>query len=58
MPGLKKNPHLTGCISEIIAFNETIDNQTTLYIHEYLMEKFGITYTVVSYRCLKVCRGE
>ena len=37
MPGLK-NAHLTGCIDEIIAFCEILDDQKTSYIHEYLIK--------------------
>ena len=44
MSGLKKT-HLTGCIGEIITFYETLNDQETLYIHEYLMKKWGITDT-------------
>ena len=58
MPGLKKKTHLTGCIGEIIAFYETLDDRKTLYIHEYLTKQWGITDTIVSYWCLKVCGGE
>ena len=48
MPGLKIT-HLTGCIDEIIAFYDTIDDQKASHIHEYLMKKLGITNTVVLY---------
>ena len=34
-----KRTHLSGCIGEIIAFYETLNNKKTLYIHEYLMKK-------------------
>ena len=47
MSGLKKT-HLTGCIGEIITFYETLNDQETLYTHEYLMKKWGITDTIIS----------
>ena len=40
--------HLIGCIGEIIAFYETLDDQKTLHIHEYLTNKWEITNTIVS----------
>ena len=49
---------LTGCIGEIIAFYKTLNDQETSHTQEYLMKKWGITDTIVSYGCLKVCRGE
>ena len=48
IPGLHKT-HLTGSIGEIVAFHKTLKNQETLCIHEYLMKKWGITDTIVSY---------
>ena len=47
MPGWNET-YLTGCIGEIIAFHKTLKEQETLYIHEYLMKKWGITNTIVS----------
>ena len=35
--------HLTGCIGEIIGFPRTLEDEEILYIHEYLMKKWGIT---------------
>ena len=48
MPGLKKT-YLTGCIGEIISFYKTLNDQETSYFHKYLMKKWGITDTIVSY---------
>ena len=48
MSGLKKT-NLTGCIGEIIGFQRTLKDQEILYIHEYLMRKWGITDKIVSY---------
>ena len=48
IPGWKKT-HLTGCIGEIIAFYRTLNDQETSYIQEYLMRKWGITDTLISY---------
>ena len=39
--------HLTGCTGEIIGFHRTLNDQQILYIHEYLMRKWGITDTIV-----------
>ena len=44
IPGWNKT-HLTGCIGAIIAFHKTLNDQETLYIHKYLMKKWGITDT-------------
>ena len=35
--------HLTGCIGEIIGFYRSLTDKETLYIHKYLMKKWGIT---------------
>ena len=35
--------HLIGCIGEIIGFYRSLTNKETLYIHKYLMKKWGIT---------------
>ena len=35
--------HLTGCIGEIIGFYRSLRDNKILYIHEYLMKKWGIT---------------
>ena len=35
--------HLTGCIGEIIGFYKSLTDDKILYIHEYLMKKWGIT---------------
>ena len=37
------NTHLTGCIGEIIGFYRSLTDKETLYIHQYLMKKLGIT---------------
>ena len=34
---------LTGCIGEIIGFYRGLTDKETLYIHKYLMTKWGIT---------------
>ena len=34
--------HLTGCIGEIIGFYRSLTDDKILYIHEYLMKKWGI----------------
>ena len=34
--------HLTGCIGEIICFYRSLTDRETLYIHKYLMTKWGI----------------
>ena len=34
--------HLTGCIGEIICFYRSLTDTETLYIHKYLMTKWGI----------------
>ena len=44
-----RKTHLTGCIGEIMVFYETPDDKKTLNIHEYLMKKWRITNTIVSY---------
>ena len=41
MSGLKKT-HLTGCIGEIIGFHRRLTDEEILYIHKYLMKKWGI----------------
>ena len=46
MPGLKKKTHLTGCIGEVIGFHRHLRDEEILYIHEYLMKKWGITDTI------------
>ena len=48
MPGWNET-HLTGCIGEIIAFYEALNNQETSCIQEYLMRNWGITDTIVLY---------
>ena len=35
--------HLIGCIGEIIGFYRSLTDKETLYIHKYLMKKWGIT---------------
>ena len=35
--------HLIGCIGEIIGFYRSLTDKETLYIHQYLMRKWGIT---------------
>ena len=40
--------HLTGCIREITGFHRRLTNEEILYIHEYLMRKWGITETIIS----------
>ena len=35
--------HLIGCIGEIIGFYRSLTDKETLYIHKYLMTKWGIT---------------
>ena len=37
------NTHLIGCIGEIIGFYRSLTDIETLYIHKYLMTKWGIT---------------
>ena len=39
--------HLIGCIGEIIGSYKTIKDEEILYIHKYLMKKWGITDTIV-----------
>ena len=34
--------HLIGCIGEIIGFYRSLTDKETLYIHKYLMKKWGI----------------
>ena len=36
------NSHLIGCIGEIIGFYRSLTDTETLYIHQYLMKKWGI----------------
>ena len=36
------NTHLIGCIGEIIGFYRSLTDTETLYIHKYLMKKWGI----------------
>ena len=33
--------HLIGCIGEIIGFYRSLTDKETLYIHKYLMKKWG-----------------
>ena len=40
---LPSNTYLTGCIGEIIGFYRSLTDKQTLYIHKYLMKKWGIT---------------
>ena len=40
---------LTGCIGEIIGFHRSLKDQEILYIHKYLIKKWGIADTIVSY---------
>ena len=40
---------LTGCIGEIIGFHRSLKDQEILYIHKYLIRKWGIADTIVSY---------
>ena len=47
MSGWNKT-HLTGCIGEIIGFHRRLTDDEILYIHEYLMRKWGITDTIIS----------
>ena len=35
--------HLIGCIGEIIGFYRSLTDKETLYIHKYLMKKWGDT---------------
>ena len=35
--------YLSGCIGEIIGFHKILTDTETLYIHQYLMKKWGIT---------------
>ena len=37
------NTYLTGCIGEIIGFYRSLTDKETLYIHKYLMKKWGDT---------------
>ena len=37
------NTYLIGCIGEIIGFYRSLTDTETLYIHQYLMKKWGIT---------------
>ena len=46
MSGLDKT-QLTGCIGEIIGFYRSLTDDEILYIHEYLMRKWGITDTII-----------
>ena len=36
------NTYLSGCIGEIIGFHRRLTDTETLYIHQYLMRKWGI----------------
>ena len=47
IPGWHKK-QLTGCIGEIIGFCRRLKDEEILYIHEYLMKKWGITDTIIS----------
>ena len=40
---LPSNTYLTGCIGEIIGFYSSLTDKETLYIHKYLMKKWGDT---------------
>ena len=40
IPGWSKT-HLTGCIGEIIGFHSSLKDDKILYIHKYLMKKWG-----------------
>ena len=40
---MSTNTYLTGCIGEIIGFYRSLTDKETLYIHEYLMKKWGDT---------------
>ena len=46
IPGWSKT-NLTGCIGEIIGFHNSLRDDEILYIHEYLMKKWGITDTII-----------
>ena len=35
--------YLSGCIDEIIGFHRSLTDTETLYVHKYLMTKWGIT---------------
>ena len=37
------NSHLIGCIGKIIGFNRSLTDKEALYIHKYLMKKWGDT---------------
>ena len=39
----KIKSHLIGCIGEIVGFYRSLTDKETLYIHQYLMRKWGIT---------------
>ena len=39
---LPSNTYLIGCIGEIIGFYRSLTDKETLYIHQYLMRKWGI----------------
>ena len=41
------NSHLIGCIGEIIGFYRSLTDTETLYIHQYLMKKWGITDKII-----------
>ena len=41
------NSHLIGCISEIIGFYRILTDTETLYIHKYLMRKWGNTDKII-----------
>ena len=36
------NTYLSGCIGKIIGFHRSLTDTETLYIHQYLMRKWGI----------------
>ena len=48
MSGLDKT-NLTGCIGEIIGFHRRLTDEEILYIHEYLMKKWGIADTIIDF---------
>ena len=41
--------HLTGCTGEIIGSQSILKDEEILYIHKYLMKKWGITDTIILY---------
>ena len=46
MPGLTET-HLTGCIGKIIAFYKTLNDQEMFSIHEYSIQQWVITNTII-----------